>query len=188
MENIIKKIDLSNLLNLVNIIKKDIKEFYIIVQSSNVPHSDHLIEFNKKLNKINLNLNSLKILMLNNNNIDNNNSEIKYSGIMDGAINDSNIIISKKEDKIDADAENNDDEYLELNGIKNELRNSIYEIINISSGLSDLVNKNMHYNQLTISFIINLFNKDYNCDYNKNASYNNKNLKKSVCLVKDIKI
>jgi hypothetical protein len=186
MENIIKKIVLNNLLNLVNIIKKDIKELYIIVQSSNVPHSDHLIEFNKKLKEINLNLNSLKILMLNN--IDNNNSEIKYSGIMDGAINYSNITVTKKEDKRDADAENNDDEYLELNEIKNELRNSIYEIINISGGLSDLVNKNMYYNQLTISFIINLFNKDYNCDYNKNASYNNKNLKKSVCLVKDIKI
>jgi hypothetical protein len=186
MENIIKKIDLINLLNLVNIIKKDIKELYIIVQSSNVTHSDRLIEFNKKLNEINLNLNGLKILMLNN--IDNNNSEIKYSGIIDGAIDDNNITISKKEDKIDADAENNDDEYLELNEIKNELRNSIYEIINISSGLSNLVNKNIHYNQLTISFIINLFNKDYNCDYNKNASYNNKNLKKSVCLVKDIKI
>ncbi|MHB1664702.1 MAG: hypothetical protein ACYCT7_05510 [bacterium] len=185
MENIIKKIDLSNLLNLVNIIKKDIKELYRIVQS-NVPHSNHLIEFNEKLSEININLNSLKILMLNN--IDNNNSEIKYSGIMNGAIGDNNIAISKKEDNKDADAENNDNEDLELNEIKKEFRNSIYEIINISSELSNLVNKNMHYNQLTISFIINLFNKDYSCDYNKNASYNNKNLKKSVCLVKDIKI
>ena len=173
MENIIKKIDLINLLNLVNIIKKDIKELYRIVQS-NVLHSDHLIEFNEKLSEINLNLNSLKTLMLN---IDNNNSDIKF-----------NNNINKKEDKSDADAENNDDEDLELNEIKNEFRNSIYEIINISSGLSNFVNKRMHYNQLTISFIINLFNKDYNCDYNKNASYNNKNLKKSVCLVKDIKI
>ncbi len=185
MENIIKKIDLSNLLNLVNIIKKDIKELYRIVKSSNVPHSDHLIEFNEKLSEININLNSLKTLMLN---IDDNSSYIKFNGIIDGAIGDDDITINSKEDKRDAYAENNDDVDLELNEIKNEFRNSIYEIINISSELNNIVNKNMYYNQLTISFIINLFNKDYNCDYNKNASYNNKNLKKSVCLVKDIKI
>ncbi|MHB1680479.1 MAG: hypothetical protein ACYCTB_08255 [bacterium] len=183
MENIIKKIDLSNLLNLVNIIKKDIKELYRIVQS-NVPHYDNLIEFNEKLSEINVNLNSLKTLMLN---IDNNNPDIKFSESMNGAIDGNNINIGE-EYKSNADEENKEED-LELNVIKNEFRNSIYEIINISSGLSNLVNKNMYYNQQTISFIINLFNKDYSCDYNKNASYNNnKNLKKSVCLVKDIKI
>ena len=53
----------------------------------------------------------------------------------------------------------------ELADIKNRIRAEIFEIININGAFSGLINKNIYYNQLTISFITDIFHK--NSIYNK---------------------
>ena len=53
----------------------------------------------------------------------------------------------------------------ELADIKNRIRAEIFEIININGAFSELIKKNIYYNQLTISFITDIFHK--NSIYNK---------------------
>ncbi len=53
----------------------------------------------------------------------------------------------------------------ELADIKNRIRAEIFEIININGAFSGLIKKNIYYNQLTISFITDIFHK--NSIYNK---------------------
>jgi hypothetical protein len=193
--NIIKKIELSKLLQLVNIIKKDIKDFYAFIQLNN-PHKGDFTEFHRKLNEINANINLLKTQMVNlsDNNSDNDNKDKNILN-MDSAVQwdceknkAENIYIDNgMKDECGDNNDDEEDEDMSTYVLKDELKNSVYEVIKINDALSNFVNKSMNYNQQTISFIVNLFNKDYSCDYNKNASYN-KNLKRSVCLVKDIQI
>ncbi len=185
--NIIRKIELSKLLQLVNNIKTGIRDFYVSVQSSN-PHKSDFTEFNRKISEINANVNILKTLTLNlnGNNGGNNDNNINEANIVNaeetksesGEITIRTFDARAEEEKGEEDALS---EYL----LKEELKNSIYEVIKINDALSNFLNKSINYNQQTISFIVNLFNKDYSCDYNKNASYN-KNIKRAVCLVKDI--
>ncbi len=67
------------------------------------------------------------------------------------------------------DTEENDavraNEEKEIEDMRKEIRAGILEIVNINSAFSGLIKKNMHYNQLTISFITDIFNK--NSVYNK---------------------
>ena len=58
----------------------------------------------------------------------------------------------------------------ELADIKKRLKAEIFEIININEAFSGLVKKNMYYNQLTISFITDIFHK--NSIYNKAGETN----------------
>ena len=188
--NIIRKIELSKLLQLVNNIKIGIRDFYASVQSSN-PHKSDFTEFNRKISEINANVNLLKTITLN---LDGNNG-----GNNDNNINEANSINAEETESksgemkaggFDERAEEEkreEEDDISVYLLKDELKNSIYEVIKINDALSSFLNKSINYNQQTISFIVNLFNKDYSCDYNKNASYN-KNIKRSVCLVKDIQV
>ena len=192
--NIIRKIELSKLLQLVNNIKTGIRDFYAAVQLNN-PHNSDFTEFNRKINEINANVNLLKTLTFNivsdnNGNNDNNIITKTNSRNTEGKEEKENNTEETEREVFDEKAEEEkigeeDDisEYL----LKDELKNSIYEVIKINDTLSNFLNKSINYNQQTISFIVNLFNKDYSCDYNKNASYN-KNIKRSICLVKDIQV
>ena len=66
----------------------------------------------------------------------------------------------------------NGEEDADTAGMKNSIRAEIMEIANINSAFSGLIKKNMHYNQLTISFIADAFNKS--SIYNR-AGVNNSN-------------
>jgi hypothetical protein len=186
--NEIQSNELSKLLQLVNIIKKALKDFYASVQLNN-PHSGDFTEFNKKLSEITANINMLKMIMLNLNY--NNNDVHNIDGMTQWSLEKSKAEGTvEEEERKEKNNENigndeNDEESISSYILKDELKNSIYEVIKINDALSNFINKSINYNQQTISFIVNLFNKDYLCDYNKNASYN-KSLKRSVCLVKDI--
>jgi hypothetical protein len=188
--NIIKKIELSRLLQLVNNIKTDIGDFYAAVQSSN-PHKSDFAEFNRKISEINANVNLLKTLTLNlgGNDGGNNDNNINEANSINAKENEGKSGKMKMEvfDEKAEEEKRGEEDDISAYLLKDELKNSIYEVIKINDALSSFLNKSINYNQQTISFIVNLFNKDYSCDYNKNASYN-KNIKRSVCLVKDIQV
>lgn len=61
-------------------------------------------------------------------------------------------IYSTNEDGIKADEETDD--------LKKQIKAEILEIADINSAFSGLVKKNMYYNQLTISFITDIFKKN----------------------------
>ncbi len=75
----------------------------------------------------------------------------------------------------------------ELINIKNRIKAEIFEIIDINEAFSGLIKKNIYYNQLTISFITDIFHK--NSIYNKGGE-NNSNFSplKNVLMGSGLKI
>ena len=93
----------------------------------------------------------------------------------------------KEFDLIESDRSGSDRSDEELINIKNRIKAEIFEIRDINEAFSELIKKNIYYNQLTISFIADIFNK--NSIYNK-AGENNSNFSplKNVLMGSGLKI